>query len=173
MSQNVADIPNSALKVGEKLLEKPKTHQITVKLGTEDYGQLIRYCNKTKLTMAEVLRKGFHLYLNQVIQTNKEKKQEKDGIRLWGRPIKIMKNEDYLDVVEIDKDILKQVLNDLSYDSFKIWLFLEMKDIGSNIYFSSLEIGDNVNYEKGFSELVEKGYLVEQEDGSFTFYDDK
>lgn len=53
-----------------------KMHQVSIKLTTEEYGWLIRYCDKNDVSMASVIRKGFRMY-RAAIQQKKQILQER------------------------------------------------------------------------------------------------
>ena len=56
---------------------EPKSHQISVKLTTEEYGWLIRYCDKNELSMAAVMRKALKTYRAALAaKTNKQQIKE-------------------------------------------------------------------------------------------------
>lgn len=71
MSQTFKDIPKSARERIEINLEDKKVHQISVKLTTEEYGWLVRYCDKHDVSMASIVRKGFRMYRAAVTKNNK------------------------------------------------------------------------------------------------------
>ncbi len=53
-----------------------KSHQISVKLTTEEYGWLVRYCDKNDITMAAVMRKALKTYRAALAAKSKQKEQE-------------------------------------------------------------------------------------------------
>jgi hypothetical protein len=52
-------------------LDNLKNHQISIKLTTEEYGWLVRYCEKNDVSMASVVRKGFRMYRTALEQKKK------------------------------------------------------------------------------------------------------
>jgi hypothetical protein len=52
-------------------LDTLKNHQISIKLTTEEYGWLVRYCEKNDVSMASVVRKGFRMYRAALDQKKK------------------------------------------------------------------------------------------------------
>lgn len=133
----------------------------------EDYGWLSRYAGAHDTTISQVMRKALQMFRTASVK----KPVAATDNRIWGQPVRIIKNEDYENVVEINKDVLEGAMNNLSFNGFKVWYYFYKNDIGNIVYCKAQDIGVD-NCEKYFYELIEKGYLVEQENNSFTFYDE-
>ena len=54
-----------------------KVHQVTIKLSTEEYGWLERYCQEHDLAKAVVIRKGFRMYRAALMKKKQEAAQNK------------------------------------------------------------------------------------------------
>lgn len=135
-------------------------------MSLEDYGWLSRYAGTHDMTISQTMRKALQMYR----AASAKKSMAATDNRIWGQPVKIIKNEDYEKVIEVNQDVLEGALDNLSQNGFRVWYYFYKNDIGNIVYCKAQDIGVD-NCEKYFYELIEKGYLVEQEDGSFTFYD--
>ncbi len=65
-------------KDGVFTLGDNKTHQVSVKLTTEEYGWLMKYCEKNDLSMASVIRKGFRMYRAAITQRKQKQTADKE-----------------------------------------------------------------------------------------------
>ena len=57
-------------------MEDLKVHQVTIKLTTEEYGWLERYCQKHDVSKASVIRKGFRMYRAALIKKKQSAAKE-------------------------------------------------------------------------------------------------
>lgn len=58
-------------------MEQRKEHQVSIKLTTEEYGWLVRYCDSHDVSMASVIRKGFRMY-RTLLEKKKAEKAKKE-----------------------------------------------------------------------------------------------
>lgn len=149
-------------------IQKEPKQVCSLRLGVNEYGWLVRYCDEQDITMSYVMRKALQMYRTAI--TNKRNKEKISNSKVWGQPIKIIKNEEYENIVELNEEVFSNAVDKLSPSALKVWYYFYKNEIGSVIYCKIQDIGVD-NCDRCFDELIEKGYLVEQEDGSFTFYD--
>ena len=62
--------------------QKKEAHLCAIRLDTETYGWLIRYCDANEMSMSQVMRKALKVYRiavdkKKVIASNKDKEEQK------------------------------------------------------------------------------------------------
>ena len=79
------------------------------------------------------------------------------------------------DFLQIDKDAWMKASNELTYNAFKIYLYLAGNQDGFDLALSRKALTDNIkmhdnSYSKGIKELTDKGYIIHKQGNIYDFY---
>ena len=113
-------------------IQKEPKQVCSLRLGVNEYGWLVRYCDEQDITMSYVMRKALQMYRTAI--TNKRNKEKISNSKVWGQPIKIIKNEEYENIVELNEEVFSNAVDKLSPSALKVWYYFYKNEIGSVIY---------------------------------------